>query len=217
MLLRSKLSLIFLFLAVSNAYPQLEKDPKATEILNGVSEKYKSYKSVSSDFKIIIEDLKNKSKDTQSGKISIKGNMYRLTLADQEVISDGKTVWTYLKEANEVQINEPSAKSGTITPNNIFTMYESGFGTRFSGEKTIGGKVYYIIDLVPEDTKKSFFKVQLNINKNEKQVASAKVFQKNGTFLYYTIDKFRPNGVTTDSIFNFNKVNYPGVEVIDLR
>jgi outer membrane lipoprotein-sorting protein len=216
-MLRFNLIGFLLFFVVSNSYSQLEKDPKATEILKGVSEKYKSYKSVTSDFKIIIEDQKNKTKETQSGKISIKGSMYRLTLSDQEVISDGKTVWTYLKEANEVQINEPSAKSGSITPNNIFTLYESGFGTRFNGEKNIGGKVYYIIDLVPEDTKKSFFKVQLNINKNEKQVSSAKVFQKNGTFLYYSIDKFKTNSIESDSIFTFNKASYPGVEVIDLR
>jgi len=202
---------------VQTSYGQLEKDPKATEILKGVSEKYKSYKSVTSEFRVIIENLKNKTKETQSGKIAIKGSMYRLTLADQEVISDGKTVWTYLKEANEVQINEPEAKSGAITPNNIFTLYESGFGTRYNGEKTISGKVYHIIELVPEDAKKSFFKVQLNISKADKQVTSAKVFQKNGTSLSYSIDKFKPNSVLSDSIFLFNNGAYPGVEVIDLR
>ena len=217
MFLRSQLSCLLLLLVVTPCLSQLDHDPKAKEILKGVSDKYKSYKSVSSDFKIIIEDLKAKTKETQSGNIALKGNMYKLLLADQEVISDGKTVWTFLKEANEVQINEPSAKTGSITPNNLFTMYESGFGSRYLGEKTISGKVYQLIELVPDDAKKSFFKVQLQINKSEKQVTSAKVFQKNGTYLTYSIEKFKPNSVISDSMFTFQKEKHPGVEVIDLR
>jgi len=217
MLPRFNLLFFCLLFCLTNSYGQLEKDPKATEILKGVSEKYKSYKSVTSDFKITIEDLKTKTKDTQKGTIVIKGNMYKLILADQEVISDGKTVWTYLKEANEVQINEPGAKTGSITPNNIFTLYENGFGTKYAGEKNIDGKVYQIIELVPEDGKKSFFKVQLNINKTQKQVSSAKVFQKNGTYLTYTIELLKPNSVLSDSLFTFQKDEHPGVEIIDLR
>lgn len=202
---------------VSFSHAQLEKDSKATSILKGVSDKYKSFGTISSDFLITIEDTKTKSKETQAGSISIKAAMYLLTLADQQVISDGKTVWTYLNEANEVQINNAGAKPGSITPNNIFTLYEHGFGSRYMGEKTISGKVYQLIDLVPDDTKKSYFKVQLQVNKADKQVSGAKVFQKNGTFLTYSIVKFKPNPNLPDSLFIFNKNKFPGVEVIDLR
>ena len=207
----------FACLIGDHASAQLSRDPKAKEILNGVSEKYRTYKSVTADFKIIIEDLKAKSKETQPGSIAIKGNMYKLTLSDQEVISDGKTVWTYLKESNEVQLNEPGARTGAITPDNLFTIYETGFGSRYMGEKNINGKIYQLIELVPEDAKKSFFKIQLQLNKSEKQVSSAKIFQKNGTFITYAIEKFKPNSVTSDSLFTFRKEKHPGVEVIDLR
>jgi outer membrane lipoprotein-sorting protein len=137
---RTTLTFLLFIISVTTSYSQLDQDPKAKEILKGVSEKYRSYKSVSADFKITIEDLKAKTKDVQAGKIVIKGSKYKLTLADQEVISDGKVVWTFLKESNEVQINDPTSKTGTITPDNIFTLYENGFGSRFTGEKNIEGK-----------------------------------------------------------------------------
>ncbi len=209
--------MLFTCLFAEGVSAQITKDPKAKEILNGVSDQYKTYKSVTADFKIIIEDLKAKSKETQQGTISIKGNMYKLTLSDQEVISDGKTIWTYLKESNEVQMNEPGSKTGAITPDKLFTIYETGFGSRYMGERNIDGKIYQLIELVPEDAKKSFFKIQLQLNKSEKQVSSAKIFQKNGTYITYSIDKFRLNNITNDSLFTFRKEKHPGVEVIDLR
>lgn len=214
-----RLILVFVILIFDHSisFGQLEKDPVATQILKGVSEKYRSFQSVSSQFKIEIEDLKTKTKETQTGNISIRGDKYKLILANQEVISDGKTVWTYLKEVNEVQINDPSSQSGSITPNNIFTLYEKGFGSKYTGVKTIGGKLYQFIELVPEDTKKPFFKVQIQINKSEKQITSAKIFQKNGTYLIYTVEKFKPNSITSDDIFVFDKSKFPGVEIIDLR
>lgn len=211
------LTLLYIFILSSDCFAQLERDPKAKEILKGVSDKYKSFKSVSSDFKIIIDDPKTNSKETQKGTIFIKGDKYKLTLSDQEVISDGKTIWTFLKESNEVQINEATAKAGSITPNTIFTIYETGFGSRFMGEKKTGTKTLQIIDLVPEDTKKPYFKIQLLINKGDKQLVNAKIFQKNGSFLLYSIETFKPNIINDDGIFSFQKEKHPGVEIIDLR
>ena len=54
----------------------------------------------------------------------IKGDKYRLEFAGQDVISDGKTRWTYVKDANEIQIDNQRKDENAITPTNIFTLYE---------------------------------------------------------------------------------------------
>ena len=138
-------------------------------------------------------------------------------MGTQEILSDGKVVWTYLKDANEVQINEPKSDPGAITPQNIFTIYEKGFKSKYIGEKTVGGKVLQIIELVPEDAKRNFIKIQLTINKSEKYIAQAIVYEKSGTNYTYSIDSFNSNTEVNDTIFTFNKSNYPNVDVIDLR
>src|SRR2546426_11874150 len=132
------LVVLFLSFTVSSFSSQRQnnqKDKKAEDILNSVSKKYKSYKSVKATFVITMENAKDKSKDVQNGTICLKGSKYKLNVAGQDVISDGKTRWTYVKESNEVQIDNQKTDENSITPSNLFTMYEKGFLFKFMGEK----------------------------------------------------------------------------------
>lgn len=200
-----------------NLPAQGKKDPKAQEILKGVSARYKSMKSLSASFKITTLDQKDKTTNNQTGNLVVKGDKYRLKLKGQEVIGDGKTVWTYIKESNEVQINDASENPDNISPTTIFTIYEKGFSTIYISEKTEGTKTLQQIELVPDDSKKSYFKIQLFIDKKEKMISSAKIFNKNGTHYTYVIEQFKANPEAPDTQFTFDQTKYPGVEVVDLR
>jgi outer membrane lipoprotein-sorting protein len=207
----------FLALNIANAVAQ--DDAKAKAILDEVSAKNKTYASIKASFSYNLENKDAKINETQEGTISIKGKKYRLEIAGQEVISDGKSVWTYLKDANEVQINtaeEPAADA--ITPTNIFTIYEKGFKYKFEGEKTENGKAVFVINLNPTDVKgKPYHTVKLSIDKASKQINSIKVLSKDGNNYTYTVKSFTPNAEMPESTFTFNTAKYPKVEVIDLR
>jgi outer membrane lipoprotein-sorting protein len=138
-------------------------------------------------------------------------------MSDQTVMCDGKTTWTYLKESNEVQVSENKPSADAITPTNIFTMYEKGFKSKFLSEKAVAGKAVQLIELTPDDAKKNYFKIQLTIDKKDKYVSEAKVFDKSGNIYTYSIVKFTPNAKVTEDMFTFNKAKYPGVEIVDLR
>lgn len=194
-----------------------QNDPKAQEILKGVSAKYKSYKTLTASFKLGILDQKTKKSSGQNGMVTIRSSAFNLSMNDQMVMCDGKTTWTYLKESNEVQISENKPSADAITPTTIFTMYERGFKSKFLSEKTAGGKSVQLIELTPEDAKKNYFKIQLTIDKKEKYVNEAKVFDKSGNIYTYSIVKFSPNAKVTEDMFTFNKAKYPGVEIVDLR
>ncbi|HKR07003.1 MAG TPA: outer membrane lipoprotein carrier protein LolA [Bacteroidia bacterium] len=213
-----KISFILIALFISNFYSvNAQTDPNADVILKAVSAKYKSYKTLSASFKLVIDNEKEKTKENQTGNITIKENKYKLEMDGQEVISDGKTIWTFLKEENEVQINDATTKKDAITPSSIFTIYEKGFKSKYIGEKTEAGKTIQQIELVPEDAKKPYFKIQLYINKEDKYVASAKVLNRNAIHLSYAVDKFSPDAPADDALFTFDKAKHPGVEVVDLR
>jgi outer membrane lipoprotein carrier protein len=198
--------------------PGIQQDKKAEEILKGVSSKYKSFKSVKAAFKITVENTKDKSKDVQSGTICLKGNKYRLEVAGQDIVTDGKTRWTYVKDANEVQIDNQKTDENAITPTNLFTMYEKGWLFKFTGEQKENGMVYQLVELIPVDPKKkNIFKVKLTINKNDKFITTAKLFDKNGSIQTIAVDKLSPNSCEADSLYSFNTNKYPGAEVIDLR
>jgi outer membrane lipoprotein carrier protein len=212
------IGLLTLFTVFSFAQTADQKDKKAEDILKGVSNKYKSYKSVKAAFKITVENPQNKSKDVQSGTICLKGNKYRLEVAGQDIVTDGKTRWTYVKDANEVQIDNQRTDENAITPSNLFTMYEKGWLFKFMGEQAEKGMVYQLVELIPVDPKKkNIFKVKLTINKNDKFITTAKLFDKNGSTQTIAVDKLSPNSCDADSLYSFNTNKYPGAEVIDLR
>ena len=121
--------LILLFIAVSFANYNYAQDAKAKAILDDLSKNTKTYKSISASFSFVSEDKNKKVGEKQDGSIIVKGTKYKVEIAGQTIICDGKTIWTYLKESNEVQINnfDPNESEDKITPTNIFTIYEKGF------------------------------------------------------------------------------------------
>jgi outer membrane lipoprotein-sorting protein len=196
-----------------------QNDAKAKAILAEVSKKYRSYDVVKTDFNFTLESPQNKSKDTQQGTLIVKAgaNKYRVVMTDQDMISDGKSQWTYLKKDKEVQVSVVDKSGDALNPAQIFTLYEKGFKYLFTGEKKVGSKIYQMIDLSPLDTKKSYFKIRLGINKAAKQIASVLIFDKNGNKYTYDVKTFVPNVKVPESTFAFDPKKYPGVEVVDLR
>jgi outer membrane lipoprotein-sorting protein len=211
------LSACLAFVILSSTTLFAQGDAKSTPILKSVSAKYKSYKSLSATFKLSRVDQKTKASENFSGSIVLSGAKFQFVLNNQTVMSDGASTWTYLKESNEVQISESKAAGDAITPTNIFTLYEKGFKTKFIGENAEKGGTAQQIELTPEDTKKNYFKILLSIDKAGQFVKEAKIYEKSGAILTYTIVKFTPNSAVTDNMFVFDAKKYPGVEVIDLR
>lgn len=207
--------IIVSLLISSSVFAQVDK--KAKDILSGVSAKYKSMKSMKIDFSYTLENPTAKIKETQTGSILLSGAKYRLNIAGQEVISDGKTSWTYMKQAKEVQVNTIDPDAEGIKPNEIFTMYEKGFLYRFVDEKTVAGKVQQNLELTPTDKSKEFFKVKLTIDKASKQIVKSIIFDKNGNRYTYAVKAFAANPSITADSFNFDPKKHPGVEVVDLR
>jgi outer membrane lipoprotein-sorting protein len=221
---------LFLYILLSaftvSAFAQ--KDADAKVILSKLSKQYRSYDAVKTDFTLTVNNQQAGVKQTQTGTLlsRSKANKYKVTLyatgktkptVAQEIISDGKSQWTLLKDANEVQVSNADNSEDGFNPAQIFTLYEKGYKYIYTGQQKIAGKVYQIIDLTPTDDKKSFFKVRLMIDKIKNQLYSALIFDKNGNRYNYALRTFTPNVKVTDATFVFDKKAYPGVELVDLR
>ena len=147
----------------------------------------------------------------------MKGNKYYVNLNGQEIWCDNKTIWTYMKESNEVQISSFDANENSFTPTKLFTnFYDKEYTYRYSGEQSLGGKKVDVILLVPTNKSKQFSKIELMIDKGA-VVAGGKMYEKNGNIYSYTVSGYTPNPALADAVFVFNQKKYPGVEVVDLR
>ena len=207
--------LLIAALAITSAFVSSDKD--ASQILEKVSKNYRSYKTIKASFKIKIFNKQDKSSQSESGTLYVKGKKFRVEMDGQEIYCDGKLMWTYLKDANEVQISNYNPKNSDINPSEIFTVYEKGFLSKYLGESKKGNVVTEQIELTPTDKKKPFFKVKLTIDKVAKKIMDMTIFNKNGVESLYEITAFSPNIAIDDNFFRFDKKAKPGVVEIDLR
>lgn len=194
-----------------------QTNKSADKLLDIISKRYKNFKSIKADFIYSIESKSEKISEKQNGTIYVKGNKFRLDIAEQIIICDNQTVWTYSKEANEVQVNNYDPKQSAIRLDDIFTMYGKGFLSKMIEEKKEGGKDIALIELTPKDKKKNFFKVKLTIDKTNQTIIKSQVFDKNGTVHTYLITNQVPNLKLEDKFFTFDAKKFPKCEVIDLR
>ncbi|MCB9251485.1 MAG: outer membrane lipoprotein carrier protein LolA [Flavobacteriales bacterium] len=192
-------------------------DKESSKILQKVSKTYKSFKTIKATFKINIYNKQDKSRQTEKGTLYVKGKKFRVEMGGQDIYCDGKTLWTYLKDANEVQISNYNPKNSDINPSEIFTVYEKGFLSKFIGEGKKGNVVTEQIELTPTDKKKPFYKVKLTIDKMAKKILDMTVLSKNGMESLYEITSFNSNIDINDNFFRFDKSSKPGVVEINLR
>jgi outer membrane lipoprotein carrier protein len=192
-------------------------DPKALEILDAMSKKYKSIPAFEANISYTLTNETEKVNEEFKGKITVKGEKFKLVLPEQEVINNGTTLWTYLPEAKEVNIDNVDPNSDDLNPSKFYEIYKKGYKYLYLEDKTEGGVLCEIVDLVPEKKDAQYFKVRMNIVKKDKSIQSWTMFDKGGNKYKYTITKFAPSPGVTDNLFTFDVKKYPGVEVIDLR
>ena len=218
--LYTTLLLVFAGLLSASAQPKGmgNNDPAAKKVLDAVSLKFKTYKSVSAKFSLKIENAAGKNLGVKTGSVYMKGVKYRINVTGQEIFSDGSNVWTYDKASNEVQITQFDASANTITPQKLFTnFYDKDFLYKLNGETKSKSKTLQEVELTPIDKTKPFFKVLVYIDKGSQTIVSTKVFEKNGNRYTYSVSGMKTNIAVPDELFVFNTGKYPNVEVVDLR
>ena len=200
------------------AAAQTSSDPAAKVILDAVSTKFKTFKTVQASFIYKVENANGKTLSTKNGSILMKGTKYKVNFSGQEIYCDGVTIWNYDKSANEVSISKLDASSGMITPQKLFTnFYDKDFLYVLNGEKKAGNKTLQEIEMTPVDKSKPFHKVYVQINKAAKTIYSTKVLENAGNRYSYTVSTMKTNVALADNLFVFDKKKYPGVEEVDLR
>ena len=195
-------------------------DQKARQILEQASEKMQSFQTISATFSFTMENTKMNIHDKNNGSLLMKGNKYQVKLPEMgmQVFSDGKTVWNYMKEANQVTIsNSGEEGQGVIDPTTIFNVYQEGYSYKFIEDKTVNGKVISYVELVPLDKTKEFSKMVAGIEKEKQLIFSLVTHGKDGNQYGIYVSDFKSNQPIADTEFIFDKSKFGDVEVVDFR
>jgi len=138
-----------LLLLTISSLANAQQDPEAKEILDKLSAATKAHETIVSDFKVTYTSTKDNASNTAEGTIKIKGEKYQMDFMGTVTYFNGETIWSYLKEANEVNISDPMEDGSDLmgNPQSIFTIYEHDFKYKYLGTEIDRGETLWVVDL----------------------------------------------------------------------
>ena len=217
--MRKALSLLGLGLCLAAQPVLAQNDAKAKSVLDAVSKKVSSLKSLKADFAINLTGGKGgKTTDQKKGSLTLKGQKYHVMIAGQEIICDAKTIWTYNKEAKEVQVTNYNPAEQTMSPAKLLTnFWDKEYKYAYKGSRKEKGKDCDIVELTPNDKTKQFTKIELAIDKATSIIAGGSYWEKNGNKYQISVTNTVTNANVADTYFTWNSKDHAGVETVDLR
>lgn len=194
-----------------------DSDPKARAILKSVSNKMKLDQGVVIDFSLVTQSAEA-SPVTQKGKAEIKADKFKLDLPDRLMVSDGKTLWIYLKKRNEIQIQDAGTiLADPISPYRLIKIHESTeLVYIWTGEDKSNGSVSDMIEFKPLDNQAEYFKIKVEVDRAKSRYKKITLYFKSGDQYTLHISNL-VNTTLPETLFKLDPKSFPGAHVEDLR
>lgn len=195
-----------------------QNSAEARNILDKAYNLYEQSKGIKLSFSMTISETNGTSYEPQSGTALIKGNKFKIETDLMETWFDGKTQWVLMKDADEVNVSNPTSKEiAAVSPLALLGMYKSGYTLGSPTTKTLQGKQAYQIKLTPTTQQGDYKHITVTIDKQSYSILQVDLTMKNNSKSSIEISNYNANNNFSDATFIFNKSLHPAAEIIDLR
>jgi outer membrane lipoprotein-sorting protein len=183
----------------------------AEVLLRLVINQLKSHKNVEMVFNYQISPDEKTLIEGEKGHAWLQGESYKIETAEQQTISDGKTIWTYLVDDEEVMIS--NASEGTDnTPLKLLTSLDDSYVATLAG---IDAKGIASIELA--NPKGQYKRVSLKLDTKKAELKSADIYMEDGSKMVVTVEEMKFDQNLDNKFFTFDEKKHPNVDVIDMR
>ena len=180
-------------------------------IVKALVDQIKSHKNVEVAFSYQINPDGKTSNESEKGHGWLQGEAYKIEMADQQTISDGKTIWSYLIDDEEVMVSNATEGSDN-TPLKLLTSLDKNYAATLSG---IDAKGIATIELA--NPKGQYKRVTLKIDTKKTEPKSADIYLEDGTKIHVKVEEMKYDQILGKDFFRFDEKKHPNVEVIDMR
>ena len=183
----------------------------AETIIRLLVNQVKSHKNVEMQFSYQISPDEKTVIEGQKGKAWLQGEAFKIELADQQILSDGKTIWTYFIDAEEVMVS--NASEGTDnTPLKLLTSLDESYVASISGIDANG-----IATIELANPKGQYRRVTMKIDTKKTELKSTDIYMEDGSKIVVNVEKMIFDQKLDDNCFTFDTKTHPDVDVIDMR
>ena len=195
-----------------------QQQSQAKSILDKTAEAFRKAGGVKADFtvKVITDGL---IEGVEHGTIQLKGEKFVLKTTDIVTWFDGKTQWSYVAKNDEVNVSNPTQEElQQINPYTFLYMYQKGFSYKLGTVKTFQGKAVWEVVLTANDKKQELESITLYVTKERYEPLYILLQQRaHPTRNAITVTGYQTGQKYADTLFTFDRKQYPSAEIIDLR
>lgn len=181
----------------------------AGDVLNKTIAAYNNAKGISANYVV------TSSQGSNSGKIEMKGNMFRITSPDLMCWYDGTTQWAYSSSTGEVNVTEPTAEEMQMS-NPYAALASMKTSCRvYKAFTQVPG--FYTLKMVPKLKSSDIKQILLYVINGSYRISKAYFEMKDGNTFTTKISDYKVVTLS-ESTFVFDKSAVPaGTAVVDLR
>ena len=182
-----------------------QTDTKAAGILDNVLEDLSKSSGIRADFG-----------GSETGFLLLKGEKFYLNNGNIQSWYDGKTLWSYVADTEEVNISHPTHDElQGINPYLILIRYKTDFNYTYKGSQARNGVKGHEIILTPKRSEHSEI-IRVFVS-TAYQPLAMKVEQNGKVLSEINVTSYKTNQKLEDGMFKFNKSLFPNAEIIDMR
>lgn len=195
-----------------------QQQSQAKAILDKTAEAFRKAGGVQASF--TVKAVTNgRVEGSENGTIQLKGEKFMLKTSEMTSWFDGKTQWSYMVRNDEVNVSNPTPEElQQINPYTFLYMYQKGFSCKLGAVKTFQGKSVWEVILTANNKKQALERIILYVTKDTHQPIYIQLRQRGQVSqTEITVTSYRTRQDYADSVFTFDRKQYPNAEVIDLR
>ncbi len=206
-----KIKNIIACIALVFAAQAVSAQSNAEKIIRVMVDQMRSHKNVEMVFNYQISPDGKTLGESEKGHAWLQGEAYKIEMTDQQTISDGKTIWSYLIDDEEVMVS--NASEGTDnTPLKLLTSLDESYVATLSG---IDAKGIATIELA--NPKGQYKRVTMKVDTKKTELKSADIYLEDGNKFIIKVEEMKYDQKLDDKFFTFDEAKHPEVDVIDMR
>ena len=183
----------------------------ADALIRVLVDQIKSHKNVEMAFSYQLSPDGKTLGDSEKGHAWLQGEAYKVEMAEQQTISDGQSIWTYLIDDEEVMISS-ATEGADNTPLKLLTSLDKSYAATLAGIDAQG-----IASIELANPNGQYKRVSLKIDTKKTTLKSMDVYMNDGSKLVITVEEMKFDQNLDDKFFTFDAKKHPKVDVIDMR
>lgn len=174
-----------------------------------LQQRYRQVQTVTADF------VQTSGGQRLTGRLQVRGEAFRMTIGQQTLVTDGRTLWSYSPDDEQVVVQAYDARQTGFSIGQLFTDYLRVFRPVGATRATIGGVRHDVLTLRPRDSGSTVRDATLYVRSADAIPTRVRVRDTNGTLHAFDLSRVQLNTTLPASTFRFTPPR--GTEVVDLR